>query len=130
MALMKFREPNQVKWAGSRPGHNGTQVIKSENGTGVPILMYTVPAGLTFYLTSWVFSVSDSVGGALGYFHVQDLVPATQYYIGYITTQGVGFLGQEGSFWPPLEIPTGWRLRVGSNAGTCTASALIHGWVE
>jgi len=130
MALMKFREPNQVKWQGFRPGHNGEQITLFQNVTNGTISIYTVAAGKTFYLTDWVFTVSDSVGGGRGLLLVQNLVPATEYYIVWHVIQGIGGWMESCALTYPIEIPTGWKIRVSSDIVTTFVSGFIHGWVE
>ena len=130
MSDMYFREPNQVKWMGSRPGHNGTQVLEYSNSAvlnWVPI--YTVPAGETFYMTfmsfTWQLSVNDIWAVA-----IYNAVPAVWRYIclgrGVLTA---GSLGWHESFWPPIEIPDGYHIYryQAVNIAPCLC---IHGWVE
>jgi len=45
MALMNFREPNQVKWVGVRPAHNGEQINIGNFVVNGAVTLYTVPAG-------------------------------------------------------------------------------------
>jgi len=52
MALMKFREANQVKWVGVRPGHNGTFVSAQGMCDAVAwVTFYTVPANKWLFIT-------------------------------------------------------------------------------
>jgi len=75
MALMKFREPNQVKWVGVRPGHNGTQIIRSQGADNATVELYLVPVGQTFYLCSASLGYRLVVDGYVKLF-INDLVPA------------------------------------------------------
>jgi len=70
MAYATFREPNQVKWVGVLPGHNGEQVIAQAVADNSTVIAYTVPAGkilLLSHFTSCVFNNAGGIGTAYGY---------------------------------------------------------------
>jgi len=65
MALMKFREPNQVKWCGVRPGHNGT-FTSAELRTAAAAwsVVYTVPVNTRLYIFhSWMSAINAGLAG-------------------------------------------------------------------
>jgi len=130
MALMKFREPNQVRWIGSRPGHNGTQILEDARANNSAIRIYTTPADVTFFLCSLVLNLESVVAG-VAYCRVYDDGGAAQYYIFERTvlaadpTMTIPF-----SFWPPMELPTDWSVRVGSNIAGLILRGDIFGWIE
>ena len=130
MALMKFREPNQVQWQGVRPGHNGTQVLESfSTALVVPTPFYTVPAGKTFFLTYAGLFQSINITGRL----ILDIYTDAPAYWRRLLT-GLSLLNQISlainvSYWPPIEVPAGYIFYVEQSA-IAGVLAVIHGWVE
>ena len=130
MALMKFREPNQVRWQGVRPAHNGTQVWEHKDADNVTIPIYTVPAGQVLYLCHASLSFLAIAAGGYALF-VRDLLDA--YYHGFI--EGVQIAATDGLFvsdayCPPIEVPAGFDIVVWSGAAGLNVRGTIHGWVE
>jgi len=132
MALMKFREPNQVRWVGSRPGHDGTQVYgyNAQNGVGNAIV-YVVPADSTLFIT-YMFStsrvgVAAACDGGLQIYtdgfvfwrvlmpHLYDLAGHQLYCV---------------SLDQPIEVPTGYSIRVISSNAALDVAGGIWGWIE
>ena len=130
MALMKFREQNQVKWQGSRPGHNGTQVFMDGSANNTVVILYTVPVGKVFYFTAYTFEATPNlVGNAV--LSVYDDVPAIWKRIQYIENFVGGNLVLDSlSFVYPVEIPSSYSVRLSSNPVGFWARATIHGWIE
>lgn len=130
MSVMAFREPNQVLWRGIRPGHNGTQIIKDDTVTGTVKTIYTVSSNVTFYLTSWTFSIDIATIGDEGRLYIQTGAAAHFVNICRIQSQVVssGFLS--GNFWPPLEVPMEYTIKIYTPDAGCTLYAMIHGWEE
>lgn len=130
MALMKFREPNQVLWQGVRPAHDGTQVLKRALASNNIAIVYTVPAASTFYLCHAVIGYSGMAAG-LATSEIQNAVPAREINIFYdmmlAASEGVT---KHAFFWPPIEMLTGWRVTVSSNAVGLDVHLNIFGWVE
>ena len=130
MSDMHFREPNQVKWQGSRPGHNGTQVAL-HYGTAVAgeVLFYTVPAGVTFFLTYASMGLADDVAGVI-MMSIEDLTPARWFTPIYAYTSiANNLIIPPSNFWPPLEVPTGFTF-YSFTVGASFRVSNIHGWVE
>jgi len=130
MALMKFRQSNQVRWVGTRPAHDGTQVLTYGTAVNAVDTFYTVPPGQVFYLTHVMWGYT-SIAVGLTNLAIQDAVPAVISYCFYevILATSEGKSGGV-SYWPPIEMIEGWRLRLQSNAAGLTVRAAIHGWVE
>ena len=130
MSDMMFREPNQVKWMGSRPGHNGTQVLLSDTVAAVvPTGFYTVPAGKTLFITSAFLNITNPVAVSY-YLAIFNAVPALdQYLINTYYTAGQQIVPVQANYWPPIEVEAGYHLyyRQGVNA---LLTYTIHGWVE
>ena len=130
MALMKHREPNQVKWMGSRPGHNGTQVWAPGQATAAMQVVYTVPADLTLYLTHASLNVNALATGN-GSLEVWTAAPGYHStLLSHFYLTGVEGGSENASYWPPIEIPTGYRFRLYATGAGLTIRALLHGWVE
>lgn len=130
MALMKFREPNEMLWVGIRPGHRGTQVLEWKLADNATEIVYTVPAGKVFYLTffSWYSSRNINAWGAVA---VWDTTPAEWRRLIRMS----GFTGEAGnagavSLSFPIEIPAAYSIRVKSSAAGFSAGCTVHGWVE
>ena len=126
MSDMHFREPNQVKWMGSRPGHNGTQVIVMID-TAVSGELYEVTAGKTFYLTA--FSVGQNMGVNQNCFlSVRNILDAGVYHLAHISV-ALGNMGGNCalSFYYPLEIPSLFDFYI--NCANL-ARGFIAGWEE
>jgi len=130
MALMSFREPNQVKWVGMRPAHRGTQVIVRAGGLGAEFIVYTVPAGKTFYLCGLLVGFSTTAVATWGTVRVRNDLDVVQYALAGLLMDAVGQNIVAHSYWPPLEIPALWDVTVLSSAVTLECMVAINGWVE
>ena len=130
MALAKFREPNQAAWVGVRPGHRGAQVAIGQQASNTSVIVRTVPAGKTLFLTSLVFS--SGWGAGLGTLFVRDAGDSALYTI--CTFQFSSAVGPPGvvfgSFNPPLEIFSAYDLVITSGAAGHISNVFIHGWEE
>lgn len=130
MAVMKFRESNQVKWLGVRPAHNGLQVIKSlENVTNSTSILHTVTTGKTFFLSHWSFSAYATAAGNAKLEFRND-VDITQYLIEKVDFNAAFYAWTSSSPKCPLEIPADWDIVVVSANAFTFANAFIHGWEE
>jgi len=130
MSDMHFREPNQVKWQGSRPGHNGTQVIEGEPIAALNwSTVYLVPAGVTFYMTFASLSHYNIIT-AFMYLAIWDAGPAlwrTIFGLGHPVNTSV--LGMSSNFWPPIELAPGYSVQVYQNVNNAVVGS-VHGWIE
>lgn len=130
MGLMEYREPNQVKWVGVRPGHKGEQVLEDlfSNVAG-DVLIYTVPAGKTLFLTNIFLGMWANISGIIG-LSIFDTTPVRWKWLCVgiqIVTDNLIPINK--SYYPPIEIPSGYHIyRYSANADT--SIACIHGWVE
>ena len=130
MSAMAFREPNQVKWVGIRPGHNGSQVFKYASATNGVTIVHTVTAGKTLYLvTASIMSLSNQASN--GFIGVRNGADVDQGYLCHVIGAALG--GYPSPLWysmPPLELPAGWDVYVQSGAAGFTAIGTIFGWEE
>jgi len=130
MSLMNFREPNQVKWVGVRPAHNGEQIIRSGSITGGTYLLYTVPSGKVFYLTYWD-AVAHGSNVGYGVILVRDTSDVNQYNIAnFQTSNSTTELVKCCSLFYPIEIPGGWDICLYSDNASYRIRATIRGWIE
>ena len=130
MSDMHFREPNQVKWQGSRPAHNGNQVLEYlEDGINNYTELYEVTAGKVLYLTyAGVFTRANTTN--LCYLAIFDDTPVLWRIIGgtfVITANSV--MNWSANFWPPIEVPSEYTIQKFNSANVLTVGT-IHGWEE
>ena len=130
MALMKFREPNQVKWVGSRPGHNGTQVAEHGIANNAGVIFYTVTVGKTLYLTFYSFSISTSGVTAESHFSIYTDGAVHYLYLHSVVPPAAWQNLCSGTFNPPLEIPAGYYFRLFASGVAATLQGSIVGWEE
>ena len=130
MALMNYREANQVLWRGVRPAHNGTQIVKYIFACNNVTIIHTVSAGTTFHLCSFGLGVHTVAAGTINV-AVRNAADVFQYYLAMAEiVAGVTTMPFQGTFWPPLEIPAGYDLVVQSNAVVLTVMGMCFGWEE
>ena len=130
MAAMAFREPNQVKWVGTRPGHNGEQVEKYNTATNGTAIVHTVTAGKTLYLVSAIIFPA-AVNSGVGTVFIRDLLDAVwTYLVGMTGALNFGLIGQTLSLYHPIEVPEGYDICVLSGGAGLTVYGAIHGWEE
>ena len=130
MSDMHFREPNQVKWQGSRPGHNGTQINVGLNINAIGATdVYEVPAGETAFITLLSLSHADNVNCSF-WIRIYDAVPALyrNLWCGYHFLNFPTVTGQL-KYWPPLEIPAGYFITFRQSVNA-DMFAHVHGWSE
>jgi len=130
MALMIHREPNQVKWVGTRPAHNGVQVSKNVLATNATTIIYTVSDNKTLFLcTASLGHYGIATGGT--YLGVRNDGDVFQYYIHYVMCQlNYPSVPVVVTFWPPLEIPEKWDIIVVSGVAGLSAMGYVFGWEE
>lgn len=130
MAKMGFREPNQVRWQGIRPGHRGTQVILDidvENDTQV--LIDGTQTTIT-YLTAFSIGQTRNLGGHMWLF-VTDNADNHKYTLVYSGAQvDLEWTWCGMSFPFPIEIPAGYKVKCLSTAAGIIVKGFLHGWEE
>ena len=130
MSDMHFRAPNQAKWMGTRPGHNGVQVfLGAEVALVVPTSFYTVPAGQTLYLTFAFLGRANPIAANLSLSVYDDTPVLWQHIFHTHMLLNDPSPPHIASFWPPIEIPAGYHLYYNQNVNALL-SYCIHGWVE
>jgi len=130
MALMSFREANQMLWRGVRPAHNGTQVIAQKAADNLTATIYTVGVGETLYLCSATMGfVAIAAGQAI--VQLINAAPVWTVYAFYdVILAGSEGRTQTRSYWPPVEMSAGSTITVQSVGAGLNLRASIHGWVE
>jgi len=130
MAAMLYREPNMVKWIGERPGHNGTQVAKSTFANNATVILHTVTAAKTFFLTHYNYEFDPTATGQEGRLLVRNVADVIQYDIVYTAARSIDTDLVSGTFVQPLEIPAGYDICLVSSALNAPVRVFIHGWEE
>ena len=130
MSLMKFREPNRVRWQGSRPAHDGTQIIGYNFATNDNAAVYTALAGETAFVHYMDLTWTAGANPGKARLQVWNAVPAVVSTImdNQVLATSVG--GKVVSLTYPLELIEGWSIRVVSTALLLRADGCILGWVE
>jgi len=132
MALMSYREANQVLWRGVRPAHNGTQVTKNKERLGAGnATIHTVTNGYRFFLTFCSFGSRESVA-TVGFADVRTQPIGELGEIPIITHMYdlAGHQSDVATFNPPLEIDENVLIRMNVTIAEIDAKATIHGWEE
>lgn len=132
MAKMLFRHTNMAEWVGTRPAHNGVQIVDQDlqSGTGA-IAMYTVPLGKVLHLTFLSIAASLSADAAArGRIIITTEVPATYLVPLVCQFEKAGQLMDHVSFWPPLELPAGYVITINVVGANITCYVAMSGWVE
>lgn len=130
MAVTKHREPNQAKWVGMRPGHNGEQVFEAgavDNGTTI---LYTVPAGKVFCWCGWNAVSAGNAYNVKTFLEVYDAVPALSLSVQRFGSAVNSALALSRTYWPPVEIIAGYSIRIRSTLANISLYCGINGWVE
>jgi hypothetical protein len=130
MAMMKYREPNEVKWFGVRPAHRGEQVAKTAQALNATVVVHTVTAGKTLFLVQ-ANLVPLAHTSSYSRMYIRDGADALWFYLCGANNQA-GLTWACPSFEPmiPLEVPAGYDLVVVSGAATVTVQGSIFGWEE
>jgi len=131
MALMNFREPNQVKWVGSRPGHNGEQITAAKTSIATAWDdVYTVSAGKTLYLCTLRHSHYSNTISKFYHIAWTDAGHGVQVRFVYDVNKVTGMNSDVIHFWPPLEIPAGHKIAMYVADATNRIFCFIYGWEE
>ena len=130
MALTTFREPNQVRWFGVRPAHRGTQVIKDGIVTSAATATIHTVAGTMFYLCGYSALCWGQTYSLPTFLEIYDGVPAIWKTLlrGAQSANSAQWLSK--NYWPPLEIPTGYTIKVRCTLDDHGIHVCIDGWEE
>lgn len=130
MALMLFRERNQVRWFGMRPAHRGTQVTKDATANGNYVDIYQPGAGEVACINTVVLSAKGAVTGEVGIVYTDSVnaVIAWLVLVPYIT--GWLFAPLCIVFPEPLELINQQKLRAYSSIVGCNGLGFCKGRVE
>ena len=113
-------------------GDTGTQINKSSYSTTDTVVVHTVTAGKTFYLTSASFGCRVAAINIYTFLGVRNAADTFQYNLLSLMTVGTVQNGPIAkTFNPPLKIPAGYDIYMYNVDGTGMAkSAEITGWEE
>ena len=117
------REPNQVKWIGVRPGHNGEQYLFliDHNAAGV---LDTVPADKILLLYDWYISLVDVAAKACQVYMRDDAAANIGFLANLGTCAGTNTSHIAQSLTIPIELPEDYDFYI--NVGA-PARGYIHG---
>ena len=128
--VMEFREPNELRWYGSRPAHKGTQILKENDAENETTIVHTVTTGKVLYLCSMILGYyAIAAGYAYGRIRDDSDETVTTVFIDTIQAGSDG-KGTFASFWPPMEIPASYDIIVISSAVGLKPNLTIFGWEE
>ena len=130
MSAMNFREPNQVKWVGVRPAHNGEQLAINNNAQGTTITMYTVPTDQVAFVDLMVVTLDCNAANHISGVYVEDSGGTIIYRIIGTYVRDISTRVYPISFYPPLELPSGYQIIISSDSSDLITRVFIHGWVE
>ena len=138
---MGKKESNEVRMIGIVPFQGadpipvgkipdgGTQVVKDDSAANTTATVHTVNNAKTLYLTSIIEQVrNDNAAIKTALFYVTDGDDTIQYYFDGL---GVGPSTQHrftATFNPPIEIATGWKIKIETDAADCHIGVFIHGY--
>lgn len=130
MAHSLFREPNQVKWVGIRPAHNGERITAEGIATNTTVDVYSIPIGKTLFLT-WSSLSGRSNTSATLLLEVTDNLNNHLFTLhqGRTPSGGAGFDSDTALFYP-IEIDGDNKIRVNSSSIALDATGAIYGWIE
>jgi len=132
MALMKFREQNQVLWRGVKPAHNGEQVYGWDYQEGIgEDEVYKVTAGKIFFLTYANLATRlNTDSSASGYLVIKTDAAVHYAYLLYHIYDKAGQLVDSKTFPFPIELPAGYVINIVSTDANLDVFADIFGWEE
>ena len=118
-----YREPNQVKWVGVRPGHNGEQIL-IDIDTAVSVIVYTVPADKLLFLFDWSISTAPNLN-IHSRLQIRTAVPVVVANIaGASSYTGDSGTNNAQALWVPIEIKAGYDIYLFATGAT---RGYIHG---
>lgn len=130
MALIKYREPNQAKWRGVRPAHNGTRVHFWGYCNNNSVTLYTVTTGKTLYLVSELIKVVWTTSAARLTYIVTDAADAMVWTFINDQVGGNSFALTARDREYPFEIPSGYKIKLTSSGVGASIEVEGEGWEE
>jgi hypothetical protein len=130
MALMKWREPNQAKWIGFRPAHNGTPIIITGNYVSGANLLYTVSPNKTLHIChSWGMARANTTNELEMY--VKTAAGTLMFFLGCCGSSPGGSSGNFSNVYPEtLEIASGCLIYMEVTVLVGTVWGGFDGWEE
>lgn len=111
-----------------------TAVYKSGIIAGDAIILHTITAGKTLYLTSTALAIGALDTSGNSYVAVRNTSDIIQYYLirhnTKATTGNSGNVAFSIQLSPPLNVPEGWDIIIYSPDINISAAATISGWEE
>ena len=102
----------------------GTQIAKSNAVQNSTVVIHTVATGKTFLLEHYNVSTYTSGAGS-GRLFITDAADAEQYRINSLSFGAAGSIISQANC--VISIPTGWKIKILSDAAALTINAFIKG---
>lgn len=134
-------EADQVRWRGIRPvegirgvwpARNSVRIAEeaAQVGAGATII-YTVPTGKIFFLTSGGMAAFNSAGGGnTAGVGVRDGDDSHQYSVCFHYFSAQNEVSDSHQFFPALEVPADYDVYAYSNNASVTLLGQAFGWLE
>jgi len=104
-------------------------VLEYATTANVLVTIYTVPAGKTLFLTNLHAHVYFGVATTASVM-IYDGTPALWRNLAVIVSFANTAFPTPLAYWPPVEIPAGYSVRILTGAAGCIMYVTLHGWVE
>jgi hypothetical protein len=110
-------------------------IAKSGNANRSTVVLHTVSAGKTLYLTAMSASIVQSVNNAIGQCTVRDESDVDQYNLIYHKSLAGEYTDAVSNsmsinYNPPIEVPAGYDIYVSTDSYGLTLSVMFSGWEE
>ena len=132
MALMTYREANQVLWRGVRPAHDGTQITKAMAQTGAgEANIYAGHATKKLFITYLMLSSREDIAAA-GTAYIKT-IPIGEGAAVRLMDHRYDVAGHQCSASNlafPIEVAANQAVIIGSTNANIDAHGIIHGWIE
>ena len=138
---MGKKEANEVRMLGVLPSRGadpipvgkipdgGTQVVESGTAQNETVVIHTVDTDKTLYLSvAGLCASNTSEAAGTTHLFVTDGDDTEMYALSYARMPANWCFSDQRCFSPPLEIPTGWKIKVDSSAVDVLGYGFIHGY--
>jgi hypothetical protein len=108
----------------------GAQIIKNASANNATVVVHTVTAGKTFYLTSMLHSTSLPTGVVGSNVFVTNAADVQQYVLSELLSPGTPAVAANSpiSYLPALKIPAGFKIKLFASTSTVYSKCCITGW--
>ena len=130
MARMNWREANRARWVGIRLAHEGEQLLRTATANNATVVLYTVPAEKTLYLCAATMGF-ESHDNEWNRIWIADETDTPVFYLFETWSQNTTTIPHAGqSYWPPIELPALYTVKIFSATADRVVRGSIFGWVQ